>query len=121
MLLRINILFFLLVIVFFSIHTSSIAFESEKSTYSDSYTSNNKLHNKQYSGNSSTKVYHNKECRYFDCITCTIGFDSKEEAEKAGYTPCKLCGNKKPLQESQETEKNHQESLDNRNKEQNNQ
>ncbi|AGC49428.1 hypothetical protein K9U34_06095 [Lawsonia intracellularis] len=121
MLSKINILFFLLVISFLSIHTSSVAVESEKSTYSDQLTSENKVYNKQYSGNSSTKVYHNKECRYFDCTACTIGFDSKEEAEKAGYTPCRLCENKKPSQLSQETEKNHQESLDNTKKEQNSQ
>lgn len=118
MLPRMNILFFLLVIGFLSIHMLSVAAESEKGTYSDPSTSGNKVHNKQYSGNSSTKVYHHKECRYFDCTACTIGFDSKEEAEKAGYTPCRLCGNKKPSQPSQETEKNHQESLDNTKKEQ---
>lgn len=102
-------------------YTLSVAVESEKSTYSAPSASDNKVHSKKYSGNNSTKVYHNKECRYFDCNACTIIFDSKEEAEKAGYIPCRMCGNKKSLQQSQEIEKDHQESLDNTKKEQDSQ
>jgi hypothetical protein len=44
-----------------------------------------------YHGNVQSRIYHRQSCRYFDCKACTVVFKSKEEAEKAGYRPCKVC------------------------------
>lgn len=46
---------------------------------------------KAYSGNKKNHVFHKAGCRYFNCKACTERFDSAQEAQKAGYTPCKIC------------------------------
>lgn len=44
-----------------------------------------------YHGNVQSHIYHRQSCRYFDCKACTAVFKSREEAEKLGYRPCKVC------------------------------
>ena len=44
-----------------------------------------------YHGNVQSHIYHRQSCRYFDCKACTAVFKSREEAEKSGYRPCKVC------------------------------
>lgn len=46
---------------------------------------------KAYSGNKRNHVFHKLGCRYYNCKTCTERFDTVEEAQKAGYAPCKIC------------------------------
>lgn len=118
MLTRINVLLFLLVIGLLNIVTSSVAVENQNTSYNETSSQDKNSHSKPYSANSSTKVYHNKECRYFDCNACTVEFDSVEEAEKAGYKPCRLCGSKDL---SQQLDKNSQETGDKTKKELENQ
>ena len=38
------------------------------------------------------QLYHTPECEFYDCPQCTIQFKDAEVAEKAGFKPCKLCG-----------------------------
>lgn len=45
-----------------------------------------------FSGNVETRKYHRNGCRYFDCGACIKKFRSREEARKAGYVACKVCG-----------------------------
>jgi len=45
----------------------------------------------QYSGNVKSGIFHNSGCRYYNCKNCTAVFNSREEAIKAGYRPCKVC------------------------------
>lgn len=44
-------------------------------------------------GNKEAKVFHVPSCKLVLKIKPEnkVGFASKEEAEKAGYTPCKIC------------------------------
>ncbi len=44
-----------------------------------------------YQGNTKSMIYHQKKCRYYGCKSCTVTFKTMEEAEKAGYSPCKIC------------------------------
>lgn len=44
-----------------------------------------------YHGNGASRIYHNSRCKYFTCKKCTIVFLSAQEAQKAGYRPCKVC------------------------------
>mgnify|MGYP003262120443 CR=1 FL=1 len=44
-----------------------------------------------YSGNVKTHVFHASSCRYFQCKSCTVRFNSAEEARSSGYQPCKRC------------------------------
>jgi hypothetical protein len=44
-----------------------------------------------YHGNVQSHIYHRQSCRFFDCKACTAVFKSREEAEKSGYRPCKVC------------------------------
>ena len=45
----------------------------------------------RYTGNTKSRVFHQQGCRYFNCKSCTISFDSPAEATTKGYTPCKRC------------------------------
>lgn len=45
----------------------------------------------RYHGNVESKIFHERSCRYFHCKACTREFSTKEEAEMAGYRPCKVC------------------------------
>lgn len=44
-----------------------------------------------YHGNIDSLKFHKPDCRYYNSKNCTRIFKSKEEAEKAGYSPCKIC------------------------------
>ncbi len=44
-----------------------------------------------YHGNVESHVFHQQDCQWFDCQDCTKVFHSREEAIKAGYTPCEIC------------------------------
>jgi methylphosphotriester-DNA--protein-cysteine methyltransferase len=44
-----------------------------------------------YHGNTDSKIFHQSSCRYFNYKNCTRVFDTREEAIKAGYRPCKVC------------------------------
>lgn len=43
-------------------------------------------------GNASSRIYHNSGCRHYDCKRCTVRFASAEEAIRAGYRACRVCG-----------------------------
>lgn len=45
----------------------------------------------QYHGNIKSYKFHRPGCRHYDCKNCTMVFESREAAIKAGYIPCKLC------------------------------
>jgi hypothetical protein len=44
-----------------------------------------------YHGNRKSKVFHASHYRYYNCKNCTAVFQSREDAIKAGYRPCKRC------------------------------
>jgi methylphosphotriester-DNA--protein-cysteine methyltransferase len=44
-----------------------------------------------YHGNIKSKIFHDADCRYFDCKNCVAVFDTRAEAIEAGYRPCKIC------------------------------
>lgn len=44
-----------------------------------------------YHGNIMSKVFHLPGCAYYDCDNCSAIFNSREEAVRAGYKPCKKC------------------------------
>lgn len=46
---------------------------------------------REYRGNPTTKVYHNSECKHYNCKKCTVVFKSAKAAQKAGYRPCGIC------------------------------
>jgi hypothetical protein len=35
--------------------------------------------------------FHMASCRCYDCKACAAEFNTREEAIKAGYRPCKIC------------------------------
>lgn len=43
-------------------------------------------------GNANSGIFHNSSCRYYNCKNCYVVFQSRAEAMKAGYRPCKVCG-----------------------------
>ncbi|NLJ26386.1 MAG: nuclease [Deltaproteobacteria bacterium] len=45
-----------------------------------------------YHGNVKSHVFHRPSCRHYDCKNCTAVFGSRDEAIKAGYRPCGICG-----------------------------
>ncbi|MBO4300706.1 MAG: hypothetical protein J5861_03790 [Desulfovibrio sp.] len=45
-------------------------------------------------GNTESKIFHNSHCRYYNCQKCTARFATVAEAMKAGFSPCKVCGQK---------------------------
>lgn len=44
-----------------------------------------------YHGNTTSRIYHNAKCKYFNCKKCTVVFKTSTDAQKAGYRPCKVC------------------------------
>ncbi len=44
-----------------------------------------------YHGNVKSHIFHRPECRYYNCKNCVAEFNSREEAIKSGYRPCKIC------------------------------
>lgn len=43
-------------------------------------------------GNVKSMIYHLPWCDFYDCANCTALFTNAEEAEQAGYSPCRFCG-----------------------------
>lgn len=46
-------------------------------------------------GNPDSKIYHLPSCRYYGSKGASKTFATVEEAQAAGYRPCKTCGGKK--------------------------
>lgn len=46
---------------------------------------------KVFHGNVKSQKFHNQECRYFNCKSCTRIFPSRQSAVTAGFSPCRLC------------------------------
>jgi endonuclease YncB( thermonuclease family) len=44
-----------------------------------------------YRGNTSSRVFHKRGCRSFDCPNCTTAFPTRQAALAAGYKPCGAC------------------------------
>ncbi len=42
-------------------------------------------------GNSSSKVFHQKGCKYYDCKNCSENFANRNEAIGSGFKPCGIC------------------------------
>ena len=58
-------------------------------------------------GNPDSKIYHAYDCQYYDSKSATEEFATAKAAEKAGYSPCKVCEGKEGVanakrQQSQE-------------------
>jgi len=49
------------------------------------------LANDPLHGNARSRVFHNSNCRYYDCPNCYIIFNSRKEAIEAGFRPCGIC------------------------------
>ncbi len=45
----------------------------------------------KYHGNTSSMIFHQSSCRYYNCKNCTREFNTREAAIAAGYRPCKVC------------------------------
>lgn len=44
-----------------------------------------------FHGNTSSRIFHGPDCRYFRCNACTKIFSSRNAALGAGYFPCQVC------------------------------
>ena len=44
-----------------------------------------------YHGNIKSHKFHQPGCRAYNCKNCVRGFNSREEAISAGYSPCRIC------------------------------
>jgi micrococcal nuclease len=44
-----------------------------------------------FHGNTSSRIFHGPECRYFRCNACTKIFSSRNATLEAGYSPCQVC------------------------------
>jgi len=44
-----------------------------------------------YSGNVNSRVFHDAECKHFDCKNCLEQFSEREQALQKGYRPCGMC------------------------------
>lgn len=42
-------------------------------------------------GNVKSKVFHQSDCKYYDCKNCTAEFSSRKDALQNGYKSCGLC------------------------------
>lgn len=42
-------------------------------------------------GNVNSNIFHNNSCKQYECLNCTVHFNIREDAIKAGYKPCKIC------------------------------
>ena len=47
--------------------------------------------NGAYHGNVDSFIFHDSECRYYNCKNCVQSFSSRDAAIAAGYRPCKVC------------------------------
>ncbi|MDR2141842.1 MAG: thermonuclease family protein [Deltaproteobacteria bacterium] len=43
-------------------------------------------------GNVSSHIFHNSSCKHYSCRNCVRIFKTREEALKAGFRACKICG-----------------------------
>jgi hypothetical protein len=44
-----------------------------------------------YHGNVSSKIFHSRSCKNYNCKNCTREFKSRESAVAAGFRPCGMC------------------------------
>jgi endonuclease YncB( thermonuclease family) len=44
-----------------------------------------------FHGNVKSRIFHKSGCRYFNCKSCTEGFETRQQAIDAGYRPCGVC------------------------------
>ncbi len=44
-----------------------------------------------YHGDVKSKIFHNPDCRDFNCESCVEIFETREDAIEIGYRPCKKC------------------------------
>ncbi len=44
-----------------------------------------------YTGNVSSKIFHDRNCIHAECARCDERFDSREEALRKGFRPCRIC------------------------------
>ena len=44
-----------------------------------------------YHGNTSSRVFHKRDCDQYNCKRCTASFWTRDAALRAGYRPCKSC------------------------------
>ena len=44
-----------------------------------------------YHGDVKNKIFHNADCRDFNCKSCVEIFETREDAIEIGYRPCKKC------------------------------
>lgn len=51
-------------------------------------------------GNPNSKVYHLPACKHYNAKGSTVEFKSADEAQKAGYKACKVCGKTKTAEKS---------------------
>jgi len=56
-------------------------------------------------GNPKSKIYHKPACKHYAAKGSTAAFKSEAEAKKAGYTPCKQCGETKKKAENKTDKK----------------
>ncbi len=47
--------------------------------------------NAPFTGNVSSKVFHDRNCIHAECLRCDERFDSREEALRKGFRPCGVC------------------------------
>ena len=66
--------------------TSEQTSSTERTVIPQPSTGNSSLH-----GNTSSRIYHNAGCRYYNCGNCTQVFKSGAEAQNSGYRACKIC------------------------------
>ena len=44
-----------------------------------------------YRGNTNTRKFHKRGCKYFKCPNCVAKFETREEAIAAGFKACGTC------------------------------
>lgn len=44
-----------------------------------------------YRGNTNTRRFHKRGCKYFKCPNCVAKFETREEAIAAGFKACGTC------------------------------
>ena len=44
-----------------------------------------------FHGNTTSKVFHRKRCKYYNCKNCTVSFYHRSAVIDAGYKPCGIC------------------------------
>jgi len=44
-----------------------------------------------YHGNTSSRIFHQQNCKVYDCKNCTAVFQNRDQAIGSGYKPCGMC------------------------------